>query len=83
MNKLTLNVKKTKYTIFGLWSQTRHNREHALYIDNIKIDRVPTYKYLGITLDANLMYSKHLENTITTISFKALLPAKKRKIYQN
>ena len=78
-NKLTLNVKKTKYTIFGLRSQTKHLREHALYIDDIKIDRVHTYKYLGITLDANLTYSKHLENLIKTISYKALLLAKMRK----
>ena len=75
-NKLTLNVKKTKYTIFGLQSQTKHLREHALYIDDIKIDRVHTYKYLGITLEANLTYSKHLENLIKTISYKALLLAK-------
>ena len=79
MNRLTLNVKKTKYTIFGLRSQTKHLREHVLFIDNIKIDRVHTYKYLGITLDANLTYKKHLENVIKTVSYKALLLAKMRK----
>ena len=50
-----------------------------MYIDDVKIDRVHTYKYLGITLDANLTYSKHLENHIKTISYKALLLAKMRK----
>ena len=80
-NKLTFNVKKTKYTIFGLKSQTRQVREHVLYIGNVKIDKVPNYKYLGITLDANLTYSKHLENVIKSISYKALLLAKMQKIY--
>ena len=69
MNKLTLNVKKTKYTVFGLRSKTRNIGNHKLYINDIKIDRVHTYKYLGITLDANLTYNKHLENLIKTISY--------------
>ena len=78
-NKLTLNVKKTKYTIFGLKSQTKEILNHNLFIDNTKIDRVNTYKYLGITLDANLNYNKHLENVIKSISYKYLLLAKIRK----
>ena len=78
-NKLTLNVKKTKYSIFGLKSQTRKIANHNLYIDNIKVDRVFSYKYLGITLDVNLNYNKHLENVIRTISYKSLLLAKVRK----
>ena len=53
--------------------------DHSLYIDNIKIDKVSTYKYLDITLDSNLTYNKHLENTIKTILYKALLLARMRK----
>ena len=49
------------------------------YIDDIRIDRVPTYKYLGVTRDANLTYNRHLENIIKAISYKALLLAKMRK----
>ena len=79
MNKLTLNVKKTKYSIFGLKSQTRKILNHELFIDTTKIDRVYTYKYLGITLDVNLNYNKHLENVIKSISYKSLLLAKIRK----
>ena len=78
-NKLTLNVKKTKYTIFGLKSKTKRIFDHSLFIDNIKIDRVHSYKYLGITLDMNLSFNRHLENLIKTISYKALLLAKIRK----
>ena len=72
-------MKKTKYSIFGLKSQTRKITNHDLYINNIKIDRVYTYKYLGITLDVNLNNNKHLENVIKSISYKALILAKIRK----
>ena len=78
-NKLTLNVKKTKYTIFGLKSQTRIVHNHNLFIDTTRIDRVHSYKYLGITLGMNMTYNKHLENVIKTVSYKALLLAKMRR----
>ena len=38
MNKLTLNVKKTKYTIFGLSSKTRYLGNHTLRIDDNKLE---------------------------------------------
>ena len=55
-NKLTLNVHKTKYTVFGLKSQTRKIHNHTLSIDGKKIDKVSTYKYLGITLDNSFLH---------------------------
>ena len=39
-NKLTLNIKYTKYVTFGLRSQTRKITNHPLSIDNIRIERV-------------------------------------------
>ena len=79
MNKLTLNVKKTKYVTFGLKSQTRKVINHTLQIGTNKIERVPSYKYLGIILDSNLNYKKHIENCIKSASYKAMLLSKIRK----
>ena len=78
-NKLTLNIKKTKYITFGLKSQTRKVSNHIVKIDNIRVDRVYSYKYLGITLDMNLNYKKHLEICIKSASYKALLLSKVRR----
>ena len=79
MNKLTLNIKKTKYVTFGLKSQTRKIVNHSVNIGNIRIDKIHSYKYLGITLDMNFTHKKHLENCIRSTSYKTLLLSKVRK----
>ena len=63
-NQLTMNVKKTKYVVFGLKTKTRKIGNHVLFIDNNKLERVTSYKYLGLSLDMNLNYNKHLENCL-------------------
>ena len=78
-NKLTLNIKKNKYVTFGLKSQTRKITNHTVKIGNMRIERVHLYKYLGITLDMNLTYKKHMENCIRSASHKSYLLAKIRK----
>ena len=77
-NKLTLNVSKTKYVTFGLKSQTKKITNHVVQIDNLRIDRVSSYKYLGITLDMNLNYTKHLQNCLNIASHKTYLLSKIR-----
>ena len=39
-NVLTVNVKKSKYVLYGLKSQTRKVMEHTLLMKNVKLDRV-------------------------------------------
>ena len=72
-NQLTMNVKKTKYVIFGLKSNTRKVVNHLLFINDNKLERVTSYKYLGLTLDMNLNYNKHLENCLKLVAHKAFL----------
>ena len=55
-----MNVKKTKYLAFGLKSKTRKMGNHSLFIGNHKLEHVTSYKYLGMTLDMNLNYNKHI-----------------------
>ena len=78
-NQLTMNVKKPKYMVFGLRSQTKHITHHELYIQECKLQRVSTYKYLGIILDLNLTFTSHLQQTLNIISHKCLLLSKLRK----
>ena len=53
--------------------------DHTVKIGDIRIERVHSYKYLGITLDMNLNFKKHLGNCIKSASYKALLLSKVRR----
>ena len=75
-NKLTINIKKTKYMIFGLKSQIKEIRHHVLNIHDHFLDRVTSYKYLGVTPDACLTYSRHMENCLNVSSHKVFLLSK-------
>ena len=58
INKLSLNISKSKYMIF---QKVDEDVEHlTLNIDNTNIERVYEFKFLGLMLDANLNWKKHL-----------------------
>ena len=77
-NALTVNIKKSKYVCFGMKSQTRKIQNHTLLMDNIHLDKVSSYKYLGIQLDANLNFHKYLQECIQRATFKIHMLAKIR-----
>ena len=64
-NKLSLNVKKTKFSIFHKASR----RDDLplllpkLFINNQVIKRQSSIKFLGILLDENLSWKEHLKLT--------------------
>lgn len=63
-NKLLLNSAKTKYMIFSNKKPTpSHTAGLALTtIDNIPVEQVSQYKYLGIWIDEFLNFSTHINN---------------------
>ena len=60
-NKLSVNFNKTKYMLFGSNNRKLDGVKCPLKIGNESIDRVNTYKYLGIKLDQTLNFSAHIE----------------------
>ena len=59
INKLSLNISKSKYMIFQ--KEVYKDVEHVtLNIDNTNIERVYEFIFLGLILDANLNWKKHL-----------------------
>ena len=60
VNKLSLNVAKTKCAVFN----TRYfmgPRDLMLQVDDVGLEQVATYKYLGIHLGENLNFSDHID----------------------
>ena len=43
------------------------NHLYKLYIDNNRIDKVISYKYLGVIIDTNLKYNLHIKEIVRKI----------------
>ena len=60
-NKLTINISKTKYSIFVKQNQEIPNILNSIVVNGTKISRVPDSKYLGLVLDDKLSWTKHID----------------------
>ena len=80
-NTLTINSKKTKVVMFGTRNKINNidNNNINIRINGVKIQAVPTYKYLGLNLDQTLNFKYHLGIVISNISFKLYLFSKVRR----
>ena len=57
VNKLSLSVEKSCYTVFP----AKRFGNISILIDNCKLTPVKTYKYLGVFIDDNLKWIDHIE----------------------
>ena len=65
INKLSLNISKTNYMIFG---NRQIPEQIKLKINNTEINQVKHTKFLGITIDHALDWKEHVKNTKAKIS---------------
>ena len=69
-NKLSLNVRKTKYS-FSHKTSKKHGmplKLTRLQINKYNIERIPSIKFLGVLLDENLSWKDHIKYTENKIS---------------
>ena len=78
-NKLSLNDAKTKLMVFGTRHKVKKAKEVVIKVANVPLQIVPTYKYLGITLDSTLSFNYHVRSVSNIVSYKINLLAKIRK----
>ena len=60
-NKLTLNVKKTKYMLIGSqFKLSQINSDCTVKVNNTKLERVIKHKSLGVQIDESLNWCQHM-----------------------
>ena len=60
-NKLVLNQSKTKWMLFGTRQKLEHSSDFPIQCHGQKFERVPSFCYLGFTLDEHLSWNEHVE----------------------
>ena len=61
-NKLTVNVKKTKYVVIASKNKLKGlNHDPEIKINNQTVERMHSYKYLGIEIDESLNWQAQIE----------------------
>ena len=68
INKLSLNVKKTKFMIFHYRQRKIDNLIPNLKINSEPIERVTEFNFLGLTIDEHLNWSPHIQKVSNKIS---------------
>ena len=64
-NKLALNINKTQYIVF---SPAQCPFDPIISINGTALNRVKEYKYLGVIIDENLKFDKHINKVKTKLS---------------
>lgn len=80
-NKLSLNIDKTVYITFGNYCDSVPKNTN-IYINNHEIKRVEYCKYLGLNIDYNMKWDRHIETIINKTKYLIYVFAKISNIVQ-
>ena len=68
INKLSLNVKKTKFMLFHFHQRNVNSFTLKLAINSEPIERVKEFNFLGLTIDEHLSWTPHIQKISNKIS---------------
>lgn len=73
--KIKINKNKTNFACFTN-RRTKQIPPQYIILNNEKVERSPTLKYLGVTFDTKLTYKTHIRNTLIKIDniYRTLYP---------
>ena len=91
VNKLSLNLIKSKFMLFHTNKRKLVNKIPDVMLNNINVERVSKFNFLGINLDENMKWTAHtdmLSNKLSKLigilnKLKAYLPLETLKILYN
>ena len=72
-NRLTINVKKTKLMLAGSKRMLSLFEDFELQPNGTQIDRVQSFKYLGVTMDAKWSWKPHISNLLKKLGHRLSL----------
>ena len=64
VNKLSLNVVKTNFMVFG----NRKNEKCHIYINDVELEEVKSAKFLGVIIDNKLTWNMQIKNVQSKIA---------------
>ena len=73
VNRLSINVKKTKLVFYPHSQTTVNNVNNEICINRTPFDYVTSYLYLGVDIDNMLSFKQFYNNTFKNISYKLSL----------
>lgn len=76
-NKLSLNLRKTKFMIFD---NSKSRQSFQLKIENVEIERVYEMKFLGVIIDDKICLKSHIKYIQTKLSRSISILAKAKHI---
>ena len=59
-NRLSVNLKKTNFVIFGSPAKTKSVNKCEILLDNVNINRTNEAKFLGVIIDEHLSWKSHI-----------------------
>ena len=78
-NKLTLNASKTKLMAFGTRQKVKRAKRAQVKINGVPLEIVPSYKYLGVSLDSTLSFNYYVKSVVNMVAYKTSLLSKIRR----
>ncbi len=81
VNRLHLNVKKTKWNLIGTYQKIGKATEISITVNGEQLERVDGYKYLGMIFDKNLNWHNHIDKMCATISRRLGTLTKNQVLY--
>ena len=68
LNKLTMNISKTKYINYSLSQRTSlKENDFKVFLNGSIIERVDSFKFLGIYIDEHLTWKSHMHKILSKI----------------
>ena len=80
VNRLALNVKKTKYMIFHYRQRDIRNIMPSLNINNEPVERVTEFNFLGLTINETLSWHPHVQKISNKFSRNLGIMGRLKKI---